>query len=66
MDWEFVVNRCTLRHWEWKSSGIRLYSSGNCIESLETEHDRGLGVKKDTCVCVSGSLCGTIQISRIQ
>ena len=41
MDWEFGVSRCKLLHLEWISNEILLYSTGNSIQSLVMEHDRG-------------------------
>ena len=41
MDWEFGVSRCKLLHFEWISNEILLHSTGNYIQSLLMEHDRG-------------------------
>ena len=38
---EFRVSRCKLLHLEWRSNEILLYSTGNYIQSLVMEHDRG-------------------------
>jgi len=47
MDWEFGVNRCKLLHLEWISSEVLLYSTGNSVQSLGTEHDGGGYEKKN-------------------
>ena len=40
MDREFVwVGRCNLLHLEWISNEVLLYSTGNYMQSLGTEHD---------------------------
>ena len=39
MDWEFGVSRWKLLNLEWISSEVLLYSTGNCIKSLGTDHD---------------------------
>ena len=39
MDGEFGVNRYKLLHLEWISNEVLLYSIGNYIQSLGTEHD---------------------------
>ena len=41
MDWDFGVSRCKLLHLEWISNEILLYSTGNYIWSLVTEHNGG-------------------------
>ena len=41
MDWEFGVNRCKLLHMKWISNEILLNSTGNYIQSLAIEYDRG-------------------------
>jgi len=38
---ESGVNKCKLLHLEWISNEILLYSTGNYIQSLLMEHDRG-------------------------
>ena len=40
-NWEFGVSRCKLLRLEWISIALLLYSTGNCIQSLAMEHDRG-------------------------
>ena len=40
MDQEFGVSRCKLLHLEWISNEVLLYSTGNYIQPLVTEHDR--------------------------
>ena len=39
MDWEFGVSRYKLLHLEWISSEILLFSTGNCVQSLEIDRD---------------------------
>ena len=39
MDGEFGVGRCNLLQLEWISNEVLLYSTGNYIQSLGTEHD---------------------------
>ena len=39
MDWEFGVSRFKLFHLEWINNEVLLYSTGNSIQSLVTEHD---------------------------
>ena len=39
MDWEFGVSRCQLLQLEWISNEVLLYSTGNYIQSLETDRD---------------------------
>ena len=38
MDWEFGVGRCKLFHFEWIKNEVLLYSTGNSIQSLGTDH----------------------------
>ena len=64
MDWESGVNRCQLLHLEWISSELLLYSPGNCIYSLAMEHAGGQCEKKNFHMCVTGSLCCTVEIDR--
>jgi len=37
--WGTGVGRCKLLHLEWISNEVLLYSTGNYIQSLGTEHD---------------------------
>ena len=39
MDEEFEVSRCKLLHLKWISNYVLLYSTGNFIQSLGTDHD---------------------------
>ena len=39
MDLEFGVSRYKLLHLEWISNEVLLYSTGNYIQSLWTDHD---------------------------
>ena len=39
MDGEFGVGRCKLLYLEWLSNKVLLYSTGNYVQSLGTEHD---------------------------
>ena len=41
MDWEFGVSRCKLFHLEWISNEVLLYSTGDYIQSVVTQYDRG-------------------------
>ena len=36
---EFRVNTCKLLHLEWKDNEVLLYSTGNYVQSLVTDHD---------------------------
>ena len=40
MDGEFGVSRCKLVYLEWMSNEVLLYSTGDSVQSLETEYDR--------------------------
>ena len=64
MDWEFGVRRGKLLPLEWISSEIGLHSTGNYIQSLAMEHDGGSREKKNTYICMTGSLCRTAEIDR--
>ena len=41
MDREFGVGRGKLLHLEWISNEVLMYSTGNYIQSLETDYDGG-------------------------
>ena len=56
MDWEFRVSRCKLLHLEWRSNGILLYSTGDCIYSPVIEHDED-DMRKRICVRVCVCVC---------
>jgi len=60
MDWELGVKRCGLLPLEWISNEILLCGTGNYVYSLLMEHDN---VRKKECihVCVTGSLCCTVE-----
>ena len=47
MDQKFGDGRCKLLHLEWIRNGVPLYSTGNCIQFLGLEHDRGCYEKKN-------------------
>ena len=51
MDGEFGVGRCKQICLEWISNGVLLYSTGDCVQSLGTEHDGGDSMRKRMCVC---------------
>ena len=59
MDWEFGVSRCKLLHVEWISNEVRLYGTGNSMQSLGIDHDGRQYEKKN--VCITGSVCGTAE-----
>ena len=40
IDWDLGVSRCKLFHLEWLSNEVLLYSTGNYILSLVTDHER--------------------------
>ena len=61
MDWELGVNRCKLLLLEWISNGILLYSTGNYVWSLVTEHDNVRKKNVYMYVCVSGSPCCAVE-----
>ena len=50
------VGRCKLLHLGWISNEVLLYSTGNYIQSLGTEHDGRHCKKKNVYVCMAGSL----------
>ena len=52
MNWNLGVSRCKLVHLEWISNEVLPYSTGNYIQSLETERDEREYEKKNVCVCV--------------
>ena len=62
MDGEFGVGRCKGSHFEWISSAVLLYSTGNYIHSLKIEHDGRWYEKKKVYICMTGSLCCTAEI----
>ena len=39
MPWEFGIGRCKLLHLEWIGNEVQLYSTGNYIQFLGTDHD---------------------------
>ena len=41
MNWEFGVSRCKRPHLGWVVNEVLLYSTGNCVWSLEIEPDGG-------------------------
>ena len=62
IDWEFEVSRCNQLHLEWMASEVLLYGTENCVQSLGIEHDGGRYEKKNVHICMTGSLCCTIEI----
>ena len=64
MDGESGVGRCKRLHLEPISKEVLLYSTGNSIQSLGTDHDGREHEKKNVYVCVPGSLCCTAEIDR--
>ena len=46
MDWEFGVSRYTLFSIEWMGNKVFLYTTGNCIHYLGTNHN-GKEYKKE-------------------
>lgn len=40
LDWEFGVSKCKVLHSEGMSNEVLLYSTGRCIQSPGSEHDR--------------------------
>lgn len=47
MDGEFGVSGYKLLPLEWISSEVLLYSTGNCIQTPDTDHDGRWDEKKD-------------------
>ena len=58
------VSRCKLRHLEWISNEILLYSIGNYIQSHIKEHDGGQCEEKNMDIYVTGPLCCIVEIDR--
>ena len=52
MEGEFGARRCKLRHLEWISNEVLLYSTGNSIQSLGADHAGRQYEKKNVCVYV--------------
>ena len=61
-DWEFGVGRYKQLHLEWISNEILLYSTGNYSHSFRIEHDGIQYEKKNLYMCVTESLCCTVEI----
>ena len=51
-DWEFEANRCKLLYVKWINSKILLYSTGNCIQSPEINHNGKEYKKKKKKECI--------------
>ena len=51
-DWQFGVSRYKLLHLEWINNEVLLYSTGNYIQLLVTEHDRRQYEKKNVCTYI--------------
>ena len=62
VDKEFGVGRCKPLHFEYMSNGVLLYSPGNYVESLGSEHDQDSMNKKNAYLYMTGSLCCTVEI----
>ena len=58
MNWKFGISRCKLLHTEWINNKVLLNSTGNYIQSSVKNHMEK-DVSKNTCVCVTESLCWT-------
>ena len=39
MDWEFGISRCRLLHMEGINDKVLIYSTGNCIQYREINHN---------------------------
>ena len=50
IDCEFGVSICKLLHIEWINNKVLLYSTGNCIQYHEINHNRK--EYKKQCVCI--------------
>ena len=65
MDWESGVNRCKLLHLEWVSNEILLYSTGTISSHLQWNMmEDNVRKRMYVYVCVTGSLCCTVEIDR--
>ena len=62
MDGEFGVRRGKLSQLEWISNEVPLYSAGNCIQSLGTDHDGREYKKGNVSICMTGSRCCTADV----
>ena len=65
MDGEFGVDRCQLLHFKQLGKRILLYSTGNCVQSLELEHDGRWYYKKRMCVCVCVRVCVCVGLGHL-
>ena len=63
MDWEFGVTRCKLLHLEWIDNKVLMYSTGNYIQSPGINHNGKEYKKKNVYMCITESLCCTVEIS---
>ena len=60
--WEFGVSRCKLLHIEWINDEVLLYSTGNCIQYLEINHN---GSYIFSYIYKTESLCYTAEIDTL-
>ena len=65
MDWEFGVSRCKLLHLEWINNKVLLYNTGNYTESSGIDHDVKEYEEKNVYVCMTESLCCTVEIGKL-
>ena len=52
MDLDFEVSRCKLLHVEWISNEVRLYGTGNSMQSLGIDHDGRQYEKKNVYIYI--------------
>ena len=63
VEWEFGISRCKLLYTEWMINKVLLYNMGNYILYPVINHN-GKGWEKE-CIylCISESLCCTVEVS---
>lgn len=59
---EFGIRRCKLLYIEWINNKVLLYNTGNYIHCPVIKHN-GKEDKKNVCICVTQSLCCTVEIN---
>ena len=60
MDWEFGVRRCKLLNMEWITTRSYRIAQGTILNILG-EPITEKNIKKNACVCIAASLCGTTE-----
>ena len=62
MGWEFGVGRRKLLHLEWINYKVLLYSTANYMQSPGIDHNGKEYLKKNVSMCITESLCCTVEI----